>query len=73
VRRRAIVNDDDFEKFNPENLMEEAQLNELSGLDNIGNTCYMNAVIQCLIRTPFFGSYLEQENFADALGDQLLV
>jgi ubiquitin carboxyl-terminal hydrolase 31 len=33
----------------------------------------MNAVIQCVIRTPFFGSYLEQENFADAHGDQLLV
>jgi hypothetical protein len=58
VRRRTIANDGDFEKFNPENLLDEGQLNELSGLDNIGNTCYMNAVIQCLIRTPFFGNYL---------------
>ena len=26
----------------------------LVGLDNIGNTCYLNSIIQCLSKTPHF-------------------
>ncbi len=59
-----IVYDETFEKFNPVQLGKEGQINQLAGLDNIGNTCYMNAVIQCLIRTPSFGNYLQQQQFA---------
>lgn len=58
-----IVYSETFEKFNPAELGKEGQINQLAGLDNIGNTCYMNAVIQCLIRTPSFGNYLEQQEF----------
>jgi ubiquitin carboxyl-terminal hydrolase 4/11/15 len=60
-----------FEKFNPAELGREGQINQLAGLDNIGNTCYMNAVVQCLIRTPSFGNYLEQQEFDPA--EELLI
>ncbi|CCH45135.1 Ubiquitin carboxyl-terminal hydrolase [Wickerhamomyces ciferrii] len=45
-----------------------------TGLYNIGNTCYMNSIIQCLLGTPPFlqfflnGSYKEHVNINSKLG-----
>lgn len=35
----------------------------LSGLVNIGNTCYMNATIQCLFATDIFNYYIKSKKF----------
>lgn len=35
----------------------------LSGLANLGNTCYMNSVIQCLFATDFLNSYIKRKKF----------
>ena len=61
--RTTIRVDNKLRTINPDNLLTKTQFNELSGLVNIGNTCYLNAVLQCVIRTPAFGGYLESEDF----------
>lgn len=39
----------------------------LSGLTNIGNTCYMNSILQCLNNLPLFSSCIRSYNFSRRL------
>ncbi|XP_076952933.1 ubiquitin carboxyl-terminal hydrolase 8-like [Bidens hawaiensis] len=51
----------------------EPQKLGLTGLSNLGNTCYMNSAVQCLAHTPhfvdyFLGDFRRDLNFENPLG-----
>lgn len=46
-----------------ENYVMPKSANQLRGLNNLGNTCYMNAVLQCLVRLPAFSDFFRSDEY----------
>ena len=44
---------------------------EFRSLLNLGNTCYMNVILQCLLHTPLFNNYLVSEIYKEDLNLEL--
>ena len=56
-------------KIESENQQEELPIG-LIGLENIGNTCYMNTVIQGLLAAPLFKDYLNSDEYLKHLKEK---
>jgi len=53
--------------FNEPSEQEEIFINGIYGLDNLGNTCYLNSIIQSLANLTHFRKFLLDKEFVDHL------
>ena len=54
-------------KYTSENISEKTKDKGLCGIDNLGNTCYVNSIIQCLSHTNWFREYLLIDTYKETV------